>query len=102
MVESENTDVPTRDLILKELNTAHRELKLQRKILIDELENGRIKEKAISEKITVQRAFNDTVKEMRDTLDIRQETLETNAAIMGITPQELYNKAEKEAGWKSE
>jgi len=27
MVESENTDVPTRDLILKELNTAHRELK---------------------------------------------------------------------------
>ena len=78
------------------------ELKLQRKILIDELENGRIKEKAISEKITVQRAFNDTVKEMRDTLDIRQETLETNAAIMGITPQELYNKAEKEAGWKSE
>ena len=27
MVETENKDVPTRDLILKELNTAHKELK---------------------------------------------------------------------------
>jgi hypothetical protein len=27
MVESENKDVPTRDLILKELHTAHKELK---------------------------------------------------------------------------
>ncbi len=103
MVESENTDVPTRDLILKELNTAHRELKYKSmKGRTRSPENDRIKEKAISEKITVQRAFNDTVKEMRDTLDIRQETLETNASIMGITPQELYIKAEKEAGWKSE
>jgi len=87
---------------IQELEDNIQQLKLQRKILIDQLENGRVKEKAISEKLAVKRAFNDTVKEMRDTLDIRQETLETNAAIMGITPQELYIKAEKEAGWKSE
>lgn len=87
---------------IQEIEDKIQKLKLQRKIILDELEQGRIKEKAISDKLAVTRAFNDTVKEMRDTLDIRQETLETNAAIMGITPQELYDKAVKEAGWKSE
>lgn len=76
------------------------ELKLQRKLLLNELEEGRVKEKDLSENLIKQKAYNETVKEMMDTMDIRKEILNKNAEILGITPEELYDRASKEAGWK--
>ena len=40
------------------------------------------------------------LEEMKDSMDIRKEILNKNAEILGITPEELYDKASKEAGWK--
>lgn len=85
---------------INEIENKIMELKFERKLLLNELEEGRIKEKELSQKIAMDKAFNDTVKEMKDTMDIRPETLNKNAAILGITPEELRDKAEKEAGWK--
>lgn len=99
-IENDNEVIVQRKI--QEIEDKIQGLKLQRKILIDELEQGRIKDKVMAEELAVERAFNETVKEMEDTMDIRRETLESNAAIMGITPEELYNKAAIQAGWKSE
>lgn len=85
---------------IEEIEKSITDLKLQRKVLLNELEDGRVKEKLLSKKLIKQKAFNDTVKEMKDTMDIRENILNKNAEIIGITPEELYDKASKEAGWK--
>jgi hypothetical protein len=36
---------------------------------------------------------------MQQTMDINQDNLERNAKLIGVTPEELYENAKKEAGW---
>jgi hypothetical protein len=88
--------------ILKKIQTIDKQIKklsLQRNLLLQEMEERRFKKRIDEMELIRERAFEETIKEMRDTKDVSEETLERNAEIMDITRDELFERAKKQVKW---
>ena len=91
------------ELILKNkinnIDVQIHELNFKRKLLIHELEDVRTDLKKVQDEIKKKKLYNSIVKEMRETQDINPVILKEKAEILGVKPEELFNKARVDAGW---
>jgi hypothetical protein len=76
-----------------------KKLEFKKGILLKQLNDKRVEKILHEEDAEKTRIFNRTVNELQTTMDIKTENLETNAKLIGITPEELYRQAKKEVGW---
>ncbi len=76
-----------------------KKLELKRDVLLKQLNDRKVEKILHEEDAEKTRIFNQTVNELQTTMDIKTENLERNAKLIGITPEELYNKLKKRLGW---
>ena len=74
-------------------------LNFNRRFLIERLNKLKTQKIKHENDLEKQKAFNQTVKELKENMDIELENLEKNAYIIGITPEELYDRAKDKMDW---